>query len=166
MEMNALLSWLQSSSVVGLLIPFIMAVFVIFLRVRRARRPVSVKSIILPPFFMATGFAMFLFPGAATSPVYEVIALCLGILFSIPLILSSRFEVIGQEIYLKPSPLLFLILGGLLVVRIIIKLLINDSFTTIQTAGLFFILAFGMLVSWRIAMLYNYRQLLKKVVRA
>lgn len=165
MDLNLLLSWLNSSSVVGLVIPLIMAVGVIFLRMRRARKPVSVKSIILPPFFMATGFAMFLFPGAATSPMYEAIALLLGILFSIPLIISSRFEVIGQDIYLKPSPLLFIILGGLLVVRIIIKLLINDSFTTIQTAGLFFVLAFGMLVSWRLAMLYNYRQLVKKVLR-
>ncbi|WP_400163257.1 CcdC family protein [Brevibacillus sp. TJ4] len=166
MDLNLLLSWLNSSSVVGLVIPLIMAVGVIFLRMRRARKPVSVKSIILPPFFMATGFAMFLFPGAATSPMYEAIALLLGVLFSIPLIISSRFEVIGQDIYLKPSPLLFIILGGLLVVRIIIKLLINDSFTTIQTAGLFFVLAFGMLVSWRVAMLYNYRQLVKKVLRA
>lgn len=159
-----LLSYL-STSVLGLVIPLVMAVLVIFVRMRRAKRPVSVKSIILPPVFMATGFAMFLFPGAATSPRYELIALCTGILFSIPLILTSHFEVAGQEIYLKPSPLLFLILGGLLVVRIVIKLLINDSFTTIQTAGLFFILAFGMLVPWRLAMLYSYRQLLKKTLR-
>ncbi|MGW9129179.1 CcdC protein domain-containing protein, partial [Paenibacillus chitinolyticus] len=32
----------------------------------------------------------------------------------------------------------------------------------VQTGGLFFLLAFGMLVPWRIAMLYMYRQLTKK----
>jgi membrane protein CcdC involved in cytochrome C biogenesis len=115
---------------------------------------------------MATGFAMFLFPGTATSPLYELIAFCTGLIFSIPLIVTSRFEVNGQDIYLKPSPLLFVILGGLLVIRTIIKFLINDSFTSLQTAGLFFILAFGMLLPWRLAMLYSYRQLQKKMLRA
>ena len=154
-----------SSSSLGLVIPLIMAVLVIFLRLRRSKKPVSVKSILLPPVFMATGFAMFLFPGTATSPGYELIAFCAGLLFSIPLIVTSRLEVNGQDIYLKPSPLLFLMLGGLLVIRILIKLLINDSFSAMQTAGLFFILAFGMLLPWRLAMLYSYRQLLKKTVR-
>jgi len=34
-----------------------------------------------------------------------------------------------------------------------------------QTAGLFFVLAYGMIVPWRLAMLYMYRQLVKKTVR-
>lgn len=151
-----------SSTALGILVPLVMAAAVIFLRMKRQKKPVSAKSIILPPFFMATGFAMFFLPEAATPPMYDVGAFLVGLVFSIPLILTSRFEIIGQDVYLKRSRAFFFILMGLLVIRLIIKLIINDSFTPVQTGGLFFLLAFGMLVPWRIAMLYMYRQLTKK----
>lgn len=154
-----------STSTLGLLLPIAMAAFVIILRMKRAKRPVTAKSIILPPFFMATGFAMFLFPGTTTTPVIDLTAFLIGIVLSVPLIMTSRFEVVGEDIYLKPSRALFFILGGLLVIRVIIKLVINDSFTPLQTAGLFFLLAFGMLATWRGAMLYMYRQITKKPLR-
>lgn len=153
-----------SSTAMGILVPLLMATLVIFIRMRRAKKPVSAKSIILPPFFMATGFAMFFIPEAATPLIYDVIAFFIGMLFSIPLIMTSRFEIVGQDVYLKRSRAFFFILFGLLVIRVIMKLLVNDSFTPIQTGGLFFLLAFGMLVPWRIAMLYMYRQLIKKSV--
>ncbi|MED4581777.1 cytochrome c biogenesis protein CcdC [Brevibacillus choshinensis] len=151
-----------SSTALGILVPLIMATLVIFVRMRRQKKPVSAKSIILPPFFMATGFAMFFLPEAATPPMYDFTAFLVGIVFSIPLILTSRFEIVGQDVYLKRSKAFFIILMGLLVIRLIMKVIINDSFTPIQTGGLFFLLAFGMLVPWRIAMLYMYRQLTKK----
>lgn len=151
-----------SSTALGILVPLIMATLVIFVRMRRQKKPVSAKSIILPPFFMATGFAMFFLPEAATPPMYDFTAFLVGLVFSIPLILTSRFEIVGQDVYLKRSKAFFMILMGLLVIRLIIKVIINDSFTPIQTGGLFFLLAFGMLVPWRIAMLYMYRQLTKK----
>lgn len=151
-----------SSTALGILVPLIMATVVIFLRMRRQKKPVSAKSIILPPFFMATGFAMFFFPEATTPPMYDFTAFLVGVVFSVPLIMTSRFEIVGQDVYLKRSKAFFIILMGLLIIRLIIKLVINDSFTPIQTGGLFFLLAFGMLVPWRIAMLYMYRQLTKK----
>ncbi|WP_411501824.1 CcdC family protein [Brevibacillus centrosporus] len=151
-----------SSTALGILVPLIMATVVIFLRMRRQKKPVSARSIILPPFFMATGFAMFFFPEAATPPMYDFTAFLVGVVFSVPLIMTSRFEIVGQDVYLKRSKAFFIILMGLLIIRLIIKLVINDSFTPIQTGGLFFLLAFGMLVPWRIAMLYMYRQLTKK----
>ncbi|WNC12728.1 cytochrome c biogenesis protein CcdC [Brevibacillus brevis] len=151
-----------SSTALGILVPLIMATLVIFVRMRRQKRPVSAKSIILPPFFMATGFLMFFLPEAATPPMYDFTAFLVGLVFSIPLILTSRFEIVGQDVYLKRSKAFFVILLGLLIIRLIIKLIINDSFTPLQTGGLFFLLAFGMLVPWRIAMLYMYRQLTKK----
>ena len=151
-----------SSTALGILVPLIMATMVIFVRMRRQKKPVSAKSIILPPFFMATGFAMFFLPEAATPPMYDFTAFLVGLVFSIPLILTSRFEIVGQDVYLKRSKAFFVILMGLLIIRLIIKLVINDSFTPLQTGGLFFLLTFGMLVPWRIAMLYMYRQLTKK----
>lgn len=154
-----------SSTALGILLPLIMATMVIFVRMRRAKKPISAKSIILPPFFMATGFAMFFFPEAATPFKYDVIAFFVGMAFSIPLIMTSRFEVVGQDVYLKRSRAFVFILFVLLAIRFIMKLFVHDSFSSIQTGGLFFILAFGMLVPWRIAMLYMYRQMTKRTAR-
>ncbi|QQE75984.1 cytochrome c biogenesis protein CcdC [Brevibacillus composti] len=154
-----------SSSALGMLIPLLMATAVIFVRMRAQKKPVSARRIILPPLFMSTGFAMFHFPETATPFAYHVTAFLIGLVLSIPLILTSRFEFVGQEVYLKRSRAFFLILLGLLVIRTAIKLVVNDSFTVMQTAGLFFVLAYGMILPWRLAMLYMYRQLVKKPVR-
>ena len=44
------------------IIAAIMAVIMIFVRLRAAKEPTSVKKIILPPFFMSTGALMFVVP--------------------------------------------------------------------------------------------------------
>ncbi|CAJ1002048.1 MULTISPECIES: CcdC family protein [Brevibacillus] len=154
-----------SSTALGMLLPLLMATVVIVLRMRGSRKPVSVRRIILPPLFMSTGFAMFHFPETATPLIYDVIAFFTGMIFSIPLILTSRFEIVGQDVYLKRSRAFFGILVVLVIIRFAMKLWVNDSLTIMQTAGLFFVLAYGMIVPWRLAMLYMYRQLVKKTVR-
>lgn len=154
-----------SSTALGMLLPLLMATVVIVLRMRGSRKPVSVRRIILPPLFMSTGFAMFHFPETATPLIYDVIAFFIGMIFSIPLILTSRFEIVGQDVYLKRSRAFFGILVVLVIIRFAMKMWVNDSLTIMQTAGLFFVLAYGMIVPWRLAMLYMYRQLVKKTVR-
>lgn len=154
-----------SSTALGMLVPLLMATVVIVLRMRGTKKPVSSRRIILPPLFMSTGFAMFHFPETATPLIYDAIAFFVGMIFSIPLILTSRFEIVGQDVYLKRSRAFFGILVALVVIRFAMKLWVNDSLTTMQTAGLFFVLAYGMIVPWRLAMLYMYRQLVKKTVR-
>ncbi len=154
-----------SSTALGMLVPLLMATMVIVLRMRGTKKPVSARRIILPPLFMSTGFAMFHFPETATPLIYDAIAFFVGMIFSIPLILTSRFEIVGQDVYLKRSRAFFGILVALVVIRFAMKLWVNDSLTTMQTAGLFFVLAYGMIVPWRLAMLYMYRQLVKKTVR-
>ncbi len=101
------------------------------------------------------------FPGTVSPLPYDIIAFFTGTLLSIPLILSSKFEVKGNEIYLKRSRAFIAILLFLVVIRSGIKLWIGDSISAMQSAGLFFILAFGMILTWRIAMLIKYRQLAK-----
>ncbi|MED1854163.1 cytochrome c biogenesis protein CcdC [Brevibacillus borstelensis] len=154
-----------STTALGMLIPLLMATAVIFLRLRGQKKPVSARRIILPPLFMSTGFAMFHFPETATPLIYHVIAFGAGMILSIPLIMTSRFEIVGQDVYLKRSKAFFMILLALLVIRTVIKLWVNDSFSVMQTAGLFFVLAYGMIVPWRLAMLYMYRQFTKNLVR-
>ena len=130
-------------------------------RTRAAKKPVTPWKLIAPPFFMSTGFAMFHYPEVVTPISYDLVAFCVGSIFSIPLILSSRFEVVDNEIYLRRSKAFIGILLVLFVIRLIVKMYVGDVFTPMQTAGLFFVLAFGMILPWRVAMFINFRQKFK-----
>lgn len=141
-----------------------MAVTMIFLRVKVAERPTSVKRIILPPIFMSTGALMFILPMFRVS-IYQVIeAIVVGMFFSIFLIKSSKFEIKeDNQIYLIPSKSFVFILFGLLLVRIIIKLVIGSTISFGETSGMFFLLGFGMIVTWRLAMLLKFKKIEKKI---
>ncbi|WP_404452727.1 cytochrome c biogenesis protein CcdC [Virgibacillus necropolis] len=138
-----------------------MATLMIILRLKSAKKPASVKKIILPPLFMSTGAFMFIFPvfRIEWSQVFE--ALVVGVVFSIILIIGSKFEIKQNNIYLIPSKSFGFILFGLLILRIILKLVFSGSISLYETSGMFFLLAFGMIISWRIAMLIKYKKLEK-----
>lgn len=158
-ERVVLMFWVIASTVVAAF----MAVTMIFVRLRAAKKPASIKKIILPPLFMSTGAMMFLFPEfqIAWSQVFEAIAV--GIICSVFLIKTSKFEIREEEIYLIPSKAFAIILFSLLIFRIILKLIIGSTISLGETSGMFFMLAFGMISSWRIVMLYQYLQLSKKL---
>lgn len=140
-----------------------MATTMIIVRARVARKPTSAKKIILPPIMMSTGALMFIFPAFRVETIQIIEAILLGIIFSIFLIKSTKFEIRNGEIYLIPSKLFIFILFGLLIVRLIIKLIIGSIISFGETSGLFFLLAFGMMITWRVAMLYKYQQLKNKL---
>lgn len=150
--------WVIASTVVAAF----MAVTMIFVRLRAAKKPASVKKIILPPLFMSTGALMFIFPEFRVAWMQVFEAITVGVICSIFLIKTSRFEIRDNEIYLIPSKAFAFILFGLLFFRIILKLIIGSTISLGETSGMFFILAFGMIATWRIAMLYQYLQLNKK----
>jgi len=151
--------WIISTSIVAAL----MAIGMIFFRLKVAQSPTSAKRIILPPIFMSSGAFMFLIP-AFRVPFTQVIeALLVGVLFSILLIKFSIFEIKNGEIYLIPSKAFAFILFGLLFVRIVIKIIIVSHISLGETSGMFFLLAFGMIISWRLAMLYKYKKLEKRL---
>ncbi|CDQ39910.1 MULTISPECIES: CcdC family protein [Virgibacillus] len=141
----------------------IMAVSMIFIRLKAAKKPASVKKIILPPFFMSTGALMFLFPVFQISWYQVVEAIAVGMICSIFLIKTSKFEIRDQDIYLIPSKSFIFILCGLLIFRIAVKVAIGSHISVGETSGMFFMLAFGMIVTWRLAMLYKYLQLEKQL---
>src|SRR5699024_8347901 len=126
-----------------------MATTMILVRMRASEKPASIKKIILPPLFMSTGALMFLFPmfRLQFSDVLE--ALLVFILFSLYLIKFSIFEIKNNEIYLIPSKAFIFILFGLLILRIIIKLIIGSNISFGETSGMFFFLGFGMIFTCR-----------------
>jgi len=140
-----------------------MAVGVMFLRFKAAKKPVTKKKIILPPIFMSTGAMMYFLPEFRLTSLEIVEAISIGIIFSIFLIKTSKFEIRGQEIYLKRSKAFVFILIGLLVVRIVFKTYLSQSLDLGQLSGMFFLLAFAMIVSWRIAMYRSFTKLQKEM---
>ncbi|MCH5583829.1 cytochrome c biogenesis protein CcdC [Shimazuella sp. AN120528] len=140
----------------------VMALSMIMIRIRSASKPTNAKKILIPPLGMSTGFLMFLFPPTHISWTWAGLAfLCGSILFSIPLIKTSKFELREGQVYLKRSPAFVYILVGLLTIRLALHSYIEHFLSIPQTGALFFILAFGMLVPWRIAMYLQYQKLLK-----
>ncbi|MBW8280455.1 MULTISPECIES: CcdC family protein [Bacillus] len=136
-----------------------MAICVMIVRIKSSDKPASPKKIILPPIFMSTGALMFLFPIFRVTGEEFLEAITLGVIFSIFLIKTSKFEIKNNEIYLKRSKAFVFILIGLLVIRIAMKSILSTTIDYGALSGMFWILAFGMIVPWRIAMFMSYRKL-------
>lgn len=136
-----------------------MGLLAIFVRSKSAKRPVSVKKIILPPIFMSTGALMFVFEEFRVAPLQIIEALIVGMLFSIILMKTTKFEVRQAAIYMKRSKAFPFILFGLLLIRLIGKLILSNTIDVGELGGMFWILAFGMIVPWRIAMLVKYKKM-------
>ena len=149
----------------SLLIGILFAISIIIVRLKSSNQPTNSRKILLPPFFMSTGFLMFLAPQVRV-PIVELLGVFLvGVLCSILLVKTSKFSVHNGDIYLKRSKAFIFILVGLLVVRTVLKVVLEKDMNIDigQTAGLFFTLAFGMLLPWRMAMYIMYKRLEKRI---
>jgi len=153
--------WLVIGSTI---VAVVMGTLVMTVRARSAKKPASAKKIILPPLFMSTGALMFVFEYFRVAPIQIVEAFSVGLLFSIVLIWTSRFEVKDGDIYLKQSKAFIFILIGLLIVRLIAKIILSSTIHIGELSGMFWILAFGMIVPWRIAMFVQYKKIEKTIV--
>jgi membrane protein CcdC involved in cytochrome C biogenesis len=148
-------TWLLVSSLVG-------AALVMAYRVRESTRPITARKIVIPPFGMSTGFSMFLYPPARIPPLWAAAAFAFGALvLSYPLIKTSKLMRVGDVVMLRRSPAFLWILIGLVAIRIALRTYVGQFIDPLQTAGLFFVLAFGMIVVWRVRMLLEYRQLVR-----
>ncbi|GIO51123.1 membrane protein [Paenibacillus azoreducens] len=135
-----------------------MALAVIFVRLKASNKPVTIKKILIPPMGMATGFLMFVAPAVRVPILWALIAFLVGwFLFSYPLIRSTKFEVSEGHIFAKRSKSFVVILFVLLIVRTVLHQVIDEYVSIPQSGALFFLLAFGMIVRWRIFMLKQYR---------
>ena len=136
-----------------------MAILVLFVRLKAAKKPTSAKKILLPPMFMTTGAVMYLMPQFRITPMEILEAVVVGMFFSIFLIKTSKFEIQGNDIYLKRSKAFVFILIGLVVIRIALKSVLSSSIDVPQLGGMFFLLAYSMIIPWRIAMYVDYKKL-------
>lgn len=129
-------------------------------RLREIRSAVSLKKIIIPPLGMATGFSMFVMSAFRVPWGWAAVAFLLGATaLAYPLLLTTRLVRQGDAIMMQRSGWFLAVLFGLGAVRVAAHGYLDTLMTVQQTAGLFFILAFGMIVCWRAKMLMDYRKL-------
>ena len=129
-------------------------------RVRESRRPVSLKSLIIPPLGMSTGFSMFVVPAFRIPLMWGLVAFVLGaFVFAYPLVATPQLTVEDGLIMMRRSRWFLVVILALAAVRLGLREYISSIISVQQTAGLFFVLAFGMIVRWRTTLLMEYRRL-------
>lgn len=129
-------------------------------RIREGRTAVTVRKIIVPPLGMATGFSMFFVPAFRVPWMWAAIAFLIGaVLLAYPLLATSRLVRDGDAIMMQRSGAFFAVVVVLAAIRYFARNYFDSIMTIQQTAGLFFVLAFGMILRWRMKMLQQYRAL-------
>lgn len=140
--------------------PVFGGIAVLMWRVHETRVPVSSKAIIIPPLAMSSGFLMFLSPMMRVPWSWGIGAFLLGLLvLSWPLVRSTRLELREGVVYMKRSRSFLVILLVLLAIRLALHDYIGHIISPLQTASLFYLMAFGMIARWRLVMYGQYRQI-------
>jgi membrane protein CcdC involved in cytochrome C biogenesis len=134
-----------------------------FWRVQEGRTAVTPKKIIIPPLGMSTGLAMFVVPMFRVPWLWAAVAFIIGaLILAYPLLKTSRLVRDGDRVMMQRSNVFFGVLILLAVIRIGARGYLDTVLTVQQTAGLFFLLAFGMIVRWRTQMYFEYRALMRE----
>jgi len=161
---------MQTSTLLGALVG---GAALIAWRIRETQRPVTAAKILVPPLGMTTGFCMFLVPQTRVPLLWGGAAFLAGaLLLSYPLVRTSTLTLTparggdGAVVLLKRSPAFLVILLALLAVRVVARGYVEQYVDTVQTGSLFFLLAYGMLLPWRVAMYLRYRELTRREPRA
>jgi membrane protein CcdC involved in cytochrome C biogenesis len=127
-------------------------------RIREARGPVSLKKILIPPLGMATGFSMFFVPAFRIPWTWALGAFLAGaVVLAYPLLRTSKLVREGDVVLMHRSSAFFTVILALAAIRLLARGYLDTLLTARQTAALFFILAFGMILRWRVRMFLEYR---------
>ncbi|TCI73523.1 cytochrome c biogenesis protein CcdC [Exiguobacterium sp. SH0S7] len=141
------------------LVALLMGVIASFVRVKASARPTNAKKILIPPLAMSTGMLQFVVPAFRLTWLEVGEALVVGLIFSIFLIKTSNFEKRDGEVYLSRSKAFFIVVFVLLAIRTVMKAFLGDEVNIFATGGLFYLIAWGMIVPWRIAMYQKYKRI-------
>lgn len=151
---------MAQAQLASLLITLAAGFAVIVLRLKASNRPTSLRKIVIPPLGMSTGMMMFAAPETRVPWLWGLTAFAVGaLLFSVPLIRSTKLKRVGGDIVMMRSKAFLWIIIGMLAVRVALHDWVEHYISMVQTASLFYLLAFGMIVTWRAAMLRTFLQL-------
>ncbi len=147
-------------NVISLVTSIAGAIAVMVWRVRESRSAVTAKKIIIPPLGMATGFCMFIVPAFRVPLSWAAVAFLGGAIgLAYPLLRTSRLVREGETVMAQRSHAFFAVIILLAGVRVAARGYLDTLLSVQQTAALFFILAFGMILRWRAQMFLQYRAL-------
>ncbi|MFF2890247.1 CcdC family protein [Paenibacillus sp. NPDC057967] len=134
----------------------------IIIRMRAGKRPTTLKKIVIPPLGMATGFIMFAVPVTHIPWLWGLSAFGTGLLiFSFPLIVTTSMEKVDSDIFVRRSKAFIAIMLVLFLTRLMLHSVVEQYMSIPQTGAIFYLLAFGMIVPWRLAMVGDYLRLRK-----
>jgi membrane protein CcdC involved in cytochrome C biogenesis len=128
---------------------------VLLWRVREGRTAVTARKLLIPPMGMATGFCMFFVPLFRFPLTWAIGAF----LLAWPLLATSGLRREGNVIMMKRSGAFFAVIVVLAAIRYFARAYFDAYLTLEQTGGLFFVLAFGMILRWRASLYFTYRAL-------
>jgi membrane protein CcdC involved in cytochrome C biogenesis len=129
-------------------------------RVRETTRPIDARKILIPPLGMATGLCMFIAPQTRVPLSWALAAFLFGAIALSPiLVATSRLSRDGEPVRLQRSKAFLFILVGLVIVRLAARQWVEIRLDTLRTGAIFYLLAFGMIVVWRVRMYLAYRAL-------
>ncbi len=151
------------SLILSIVVTLVFGSMIILIRMKASKRPASIKGIILPPVMMSTGALMFVVPFFRVSGIDIIEAILMGLVFSAILIWTTKFEIKEGFVFIKRTKAFPVILMSLLLIRILIKYLISGSLEVGELSGMFWIMAFAMIVPWRVAMYFQYKIVAKNL---
>jgi len=136
------------------------AAVILVWRMHESRRPVTVRGLVIPPLGMSTGFSMFAAHAFRIPWTWGIVSFLLGAaVFAQPVIASSRLTREGERIMMRRSPWFIVIILVLAALRLTLRDYVGSFLSPQQTAGVFFVLAFGMIVRWRGSLYVQYQRL-------
>lgn len=154
---------MTASSLVRILAPLIGGAAVLAWRLEETRSPVTLARIVLPPLGMSTGLAMFAVPAMRIPWSWAVVAFLTGALvLGHVLSRTSSLERRGSVVWMRRSNRFVVLLLGLLTLRLLLHDWIDHLLPPAQTASVFFLLAFGMIVRWRVGLYRTYRRIVDR----
>ncbi len=103
---------------------------------------------------------MFLYPPTRVPLSWALTALlCGALILAWPLIRTSQLTVRDNNVLLHRSKAFLWVILGLLVFRLALRGFVETQVSLLQTASLFYLLAFGMLVHWRTNMWFRFKKI-------
>ncbi len=149
-----------STPVITAVVSVVGLVGVLTWRVREGRSAVTLKKIVMPPLGMATGFCMFFYPPSRVPLTWGLAAFLVGaVVLAYPLLITSDLHLQNGVIMMKRSSAFFAVIIVLALVRYLARGFFDRILSLEQTGAIFYLLAFGMILRWRLKLYLAYRAL-------
>jgi membrane protein CcdC involved in cytochrome C biogenesis len=151
----------MNNGVSSYLILIVIAALVIWRRTRSMYRPIkgNGRRILFPVVFFFPSISMYFNPAVHMHLMEGVVAVCLGIVLSIPLIWTTNYEIREDgQIYAKKNTAFILAFIAVLAIRFFLRSHLNSIDPQTLTA-LFLLVAVSYIVPWRVISFLKFRKI-------